>query len=857
MNNFHKKRWIRKIRNYVVVLVCSIVVMLISLFVMNAILLRNAGQMGSLLLQNYCAYEENRISIYESLLVLGTSYVAEQEKTDASLEEIKEGLYPYLDGLEDVFGKNSVQIYGIVGGEIISNDSELENYVDYPYIETEWYQKALEANGNIIYTDTYLDKRTGTPNVTIAKKVKASESVLSFDLFLEDAHDISGTLGLPDNSSYYLCDNNGVLLYYDTSDDKPYEQYQEFVENYWDEINGASVKLLEKNVKESDGTMRSLYSCKMSNGWTAVLTIPKENILKDMNVYLTIIIGLSVMGMGLVILMALRDFRHEKSKMLLMKQQKAMEHETYLYQRAMASMAVTYWEIYYIDLKERRYRLLYPSDSTLEKSGDYDQVVAQRLQDGTIDTGNLEAIRQFLEPENIKRNLKHKEYVELKYQRCNKDGKYEWCLTSIMPDTRENGEVRTITMAMRNIESMVRQEEEKRELLNVALQRARAASNAKTDLLSRMSHDIRTPLNAILGLTTVAEMHLDDETRIREYLKNITVSGQHLLGIINQMLDLTKIENGRLYLSEEPFVIDELMDKLNILFHENIKEKQISFEIIKNIEHPDVIGDEGKLSRIVANIVGNAIKYTPKGGSVKAAVTEKVKNGHHLFVFCITDTGYGMTPEFLEKIFEPFEREEETHGEQIEGTGLGMPIAINLAKLMGGDIEVESELGKGSMFRVTIPLKLGEAATGGENQMKKDIEKRESMSEFNGKRILLVEDNFINIEVAKELLLYTGLEVDVAMDGQEAVDAVLKHEPDYYQLIFMDLRMPKMNGYEAAKTIRSSQRSDLESIPIIAMTADAFEEDIKNCRQAGMNAHIAKPIDREMLYTILEKWLTK
>ncbi len=520
-----------------------------------------------------------------------------------------------------------------------------------------------------------------------------------------------------------------------------------------------------------------------------------------------------------------------------------------------------------------------------------------------------------------------------------------------------------------------------------AYEAANRANRAKSDFLARMSHDIRTPMNAIIGMTAIATAHLDDRARVSDCLKKITTSGRHLLTLINEVLDMSKIESGKLELAEEEFNLKELIDSVLSMMQLQIEKKEQKFHYtVKNMEHGDVIGDSLHIRQVFVNIIGNSVKYTPPGGTLKLSVSEKPidkpRIGCYEFVF--EDNGIGMSKEFISRIFEPFSRENESNNNRhVQGTGLGLSIVSNIVKMMGGDIKVESTQGKGSRFTVTIYLRLQdeksisfeqfvdipvlvvddrkescentckilhdigikyETAVSGQDAVEKiqaaqnryfailldwkmpgtesamavsairstvgdtipiivltDYDWPEMESEaqaagintfvtkplfqshltylfkrllnndsdedsnplnrissdtFAGKRVLMAEDNEINAEIAQEIFETAGLTVDHAWNGQEAVNMLLQSEPGYYDIVFMDIQMPVMNGHEASRAIRASERKDLKEIPIIAMTANAFAEDVQASIQAGMNQHIAKPLDIERLVKLLHSWLS-
>lgn len=585
--------------------------------------------------------------------------------------------------------------------------------------------------------------------------------------------------------------------------------------------------------------------------------------------------------------------------------------------------------------------------------------------------------------EHISRGTSYLQY-EYRIQR----EKQRWENISILSLKNEGGAPSLVLLAIQDVTALKENELRNRIAMKEAFDAADAANRAKSDFLSRMSHDIRTPMNAIMGMTAVAVMHIDDKEYLMECLNKITLSSRHLLALINDVLDMSKIESGRVTLSEEEFDMPKTVESLLAIIHPQIEAKKQNLKVnVSQISHEKVIGDPLRLQQVFVNIMGNAVKFTPEGGTITFSISEKTSHiqGSGCYEFVFEDNGIGMKQEFIEKIFEPFARAENASSQNIEGTGLGMAISRNIVRMMNGDIEVESKLGEGSRFTVRVYLKLqdvvkesteylqelrvlvaddeqdacqnaceilnsigmyadgvysGDEAIGklqdaqesgdeysvvildwkmpgkcgiettreireklgedvpiiilsaydwssieqeareagvnafiakplfesrllyvlksviGEQEEEEvtDIDNFEQ-SDYSGKRVLVVEDNDINIEIAEELLSYVGIEVEKARDGQQAVDIVRDRPENYYDLIFMDIQMPVKNGYEAAKEIRESEREDLKTIPIIAMSADAFSDDIQRCLSVGMNAHVAKPIELPKLLEALEKWI--
>lgn len=608
----------------------------------------------------------------------------------------------------------------------------------------------------------------------------------------------------------------------------------------------------------------------------------------------------------------------------------------------------------------------------------------------TLHPDHLEAFERRFEPSNLRRALqKGRREVFLEARQRLTDGQYHWTSTQIIYVDNPYSEDDLAILLSRRIDERRHEEEQHRQALQSALESARAASAAKSQFLSNMSHDIRTPMNAILGMTAIASSHPDDRGRVVECLKKIGLSSRHLLSLINDILDMSKIESGKLSLREEPFDFAELVSDVTDWMRPQAMEAQVEMSVhLSSFEQEKVLGDALRVRQVYINILSNAVKYTRAGGHIQVEAWEEdaSRGGRRAFCFRCADTGIGMQPDFLERLFQPFERAQDSTSGKVAGTGLGMAITKNIVDLMGGDIAVESEPGKGSVFTVTLPLKLydipqsdvprewigcrtlvvdmdrqaresatellqgmglsAESVAGGKDAVEKVTQAKAALdpfallivdwklpemdglqvarrirqalgpdspviiltandetqiegepaqagvacilskplyrskvlqllsglllsrpmqteappldtSAFKGCRVLLAEDNDINREIARILIEESGISVEEACDGTEAVQKFAQAAAGYYNLIFMDVQMPNMDGYAATRAIRALDREDAKKIPIVAMTANAFDEDVRTALREGMDAHFAKPIEPDKLRQLLVRYLLK
>ena len=622
----------------------------------------------------------------------------------------------------------------------------------------------------------------------------------------------------------------------------------------------------------------------------------------------------------------------------------------------------------------------------IREDGAYSQLYESFIP--TVHPDSLEEFKRRFSLENLRRTLgKERPEVFMDTRQMLTDGQYHWTSIQIIYVDNPYSEDDLAILLSRRIDEQRYEEEQKRQALQSALEGARAASMAKSQFLSNMSHDIRTPMNAIMGMAAIASTRLDDRVRVAECLKKISLSSQHLLSLINDILDMSKIESGKLSLREEPFNFAELVANVTELMVPQAIAAQLEMNVsLPVLSQEEVVGDALRVRQVYLNILSNAVKYTEAGGRVQIEVWEEPgsRGGRRNFFFRCTDTGIGMSGEFLEHLFQPFERAADS-ADKASGTGLGMAITRNIVDLMSGDIQVESRPGEGSRFTVMLPLQLQNArqedvpeewlgvhslivdddrqtcenaaalledmglrpefVTEGAEAVCRVIQAKDTpdpftlviidwkmpgmdgveatrrirrevgdeipviiltaydwseieydareagvtafiskpfyrsklcyllneisgetltegqdvspVRDYGGRRILLVEDNDINREIARILLEERGIRVEEACDGARAVQMVSESAPGYYDMIFMDVQMPIMDGYEATRAIRSLDRADTARLPIVAMTANAFDEDVRTALRAGMDAHFAKPIEIAKLEQMLYRYLSE
>lgn len=464
----------------------------------------------------------------------------------------------------------------------------------------------------------------------------------------------------------------------------------------------------------------------------------------------------------------------------------------------------------------------------------------------------------FLNTDNILSALKGHEVVSEKYRRKVVDH-FEWMQTDYISNTIDSeGNILTAIMAVRNINDSVTKQFDTNKLLEHTLRQVREANEAKSEFLSKMSHDIRTPLNGMLGMAAIASVNLDNPEKLSDCLEKIMLSSKHLLSLVNDILDIRSIENHNMALNEKYFNLIDMIENTLLVLQPSLVEKNHSFTFIHdNVTHLDVLGDTLKIQRLILNLVSNSIKYTQNGGSIVLTLEEKSTYNDNIFCYNLifADNGFGIPKDFINKVFVPFERANSPDIIASEGSGLGMSISKKIVESLNGNIVVDSTINKGTTITATIYLKPGQSTNDAPENTVDNTSLKNISLDLSGKNILVAEDDELNCEITCEVLRRTNANVFLATDGKEVINKYLDSEEGFFDIILMDVRMPIYDGYEATEKIRASHRRDALTVPIIAMTAYAFTEDYHHALRSGMNDHVSKPIVMKTFIHTLNKYL--
>lgn len=811
----------------------------VSLVVIRGILLDNAQRMGNEMAHSYSAEGERNLTAYETLMQVTTEYIDNQLESSGDPEG---RIQMYLQMVSHTLGDNVIDPYVMIDGKIIAANP-WEGDEEYDIYQTEWYQKAMEADGEIIYTDGYKDAITGKTIVTIAKKSKEG-TVAAFDInpsqFRRNVEDYDN---LPEGSAYFLCDSSGQLLYEETESDVSREALQQYMDILIGKIEDGDFPQTNAYVHNPAGEKRAAYYDVAGNGWISIITMPYNSLLQGVQTLSIWFLGILVIFLVALVILTLRE-----NKM------------TMNYRRTNETVRVlgnSYYAIYRVDFASSTYEMIKGSDYVRERipvNGDYELLL--KIAGEVMRADVFQDFRVSFSIDNIRKLVagRTRDYGGDFLRKFGDE--YRWVNVRVLFDESLNPE--EAVLCFREVDEEKKAQLKQIQLLRESLQTAKESEESKNSFFSNMSHDMRTPLNAIIGLSELAQKHIGDPEKVREYMRKINYSSQQLLSLINDILEMSRMGSGKLSMTIQHFNLKKCIQDCVDIFQSQAEQQEKKFSVDIEMHTTEVYGDSFRLTQVLNNLLSNAVKFTKPGDRIALTVREIEQSEYTKYQIVVEDTGAGMSEEFLDKIFIPYERETRFGARNIAGTGLGMPITKNIISQMNGEISVESELDRGSRFTVTLPFK---GIRNGENKedqrrgSREDGKKPEQQEEdfLKGKKILLAEDNEINMEIACELLSMYGAEIVKAWNGREAVDAFHDSEENEFYAILMDMQMPEMDGCEAARLIRKMRRNDAKSVPIIAVTANAFAEDLAATSAAGMNAHVSKPIDFKVLCRTLRE----
>ncbi|MDO4488799.1 MAG: ATP-binding protein [Eubacteriales bacterium] len=849
-----KKRNLTGMFSFALVLLSIIICTLFAMFSLHRMAEENKKEMDILLASRI--HDKINGDLTEPIMAAKTmannaflfSFLSEEESADTENEDIERMKY-YLSNLKNGLQYDSVFVVSAKTGRYYTNYG-LNKIVD-PVNDPHdiWYSIFLEKNKEYDLDVDVDEVHENVWTVFVNARIEYEGELLGVcgvGVKMTQLQDIFSKYEKEYGVKLNMIDMNG-LVQVDTNEIN--------IENaYLTDILSTSVKGDEYVYSKNDNSY-SVSKYVENLGWYLVVRNNNSNLSDD---YLLL---LSMNGsLFLVIVLAFIFANHvnrkntariietsSKSIKEVEKQRDAQSRTIEKYRESelrnlsiIKALGNLYYALYYIDIENGNAREMVIRDDTYEEVSapkKIDEMKEHILRDIVADE-YTEQVREFLNLETVEKRRSGRNSIITEF--VTRDG--GWTRCSLIPFERsEDGKCSKCLCTMGWI-TLEKEEQHKQELaLREAYKAADTANRAKTEFLFNMSHDIRTPMNAIMGYSQLMRKELKDE-KLLDYQNKIDASANLLLAIINHVLDMSRIDSGKVNVAEDYAYIPDIPSNIKNVFGEEARKKNIKLEYRVDVEHEHILCDTTKLNEIYINIVSNAVKYTPDGGTISAAIEElpSDREGIAYIRTTISDTGIGMSSEFLPHIFESFSRERNSTVSGIEGTGLGMSIVKRLVELLGGTIEVTSELGKGSAFMVTLPHKIADVS---ENEHSDTSPVKAKQDILRGRKILMAEDNELNAEITMAILGEVGAIVDWAHDGAECVEMLKNSPAGKYDLILMDIQMPNMNGYEATRTIRQFEDQKKADIPILAVTANAFEEDKRNAMDAGMNGHIAKPVN--------------
>ncbi len=822
-----------------------VAILLVSvIFLVRIKLLQNTQRLGMALAHSYAVEEELNISSLETNLILASQFVDDILSDGGNPAAIQGWLTGYFSKLTDTIGDGLVDFYAVIDGEIVAVNP-WEGDATYPFAQADWYRQAIGAGGSVARSEVYEDAVTGQKIFTISKALGTDGDVLAMDVYIQNESLHNTIRSLPEDYSYFLCDEGGSLLYSMTKWGIDSQKGQEYMDYIMAGIADGSLLAYDSFVEDTEGVVRGVYYQVMDNGWTVILTIPTKHILMgDQNTFIYVLAGLSlILFLSLAVMTVHDSFRSHTMK-------KADD--------TVRMLGDSFYAIYRVNFRDGSYEGIKIYQDLLDKvpvKGSYAFL--------------LETMRPLVKPstfrtfevsfslENIQKRIERGDLdYGGDYQR-RFGGTYRW--VNIRTLYNRDVSPNEVILCFRDVDEEKRRELQNMIILQDALDAAQKSTKAKSEFFSGMSHDMRTPLNAIIGCCSLAEKSHDagEGGKVRDYLKKIHFAANQLLELINDILEMSRLEAGKHNLDERELDLADLLITTADIFRDRAQEDGKFLEVNIDFQDRRVIGDQKKITQIINNLLSNSVKYSEPGDFIHLDAKQFHFQQHSKYQIIVEDTGIGMSPGFLEHLFDPYSRETTFSSRSTVGTGLGMSIVKSLVQQMSGEISVESKLGEGTRFTVTIPLKTvrgqEETASGIHAENTSPLES----FDWAGRKILVAEDNELNREIVTEILHQFGAEVLPAANGADAVQIFLSASPYSVDAVLMDMQMPVMDGCEAAIAIRSLGRPDAAGVPIIAVTANAFAEDIARTTQAGMDEHISKPIDGKVLRQTLQKLISQ
>lgn len=819
----------------IIIFVFFLMVSVISLQVVRSKILENSHIMGQEVAARFAITETSKLKTQEMLLRSGAQNVGQllylkQDWTDAEMDHL---LQRYAEYMESTSELDRFDMSAVINGRLVGN--RLTSDAGDP-TKLRWYQAAMNNKGAVAYTNLY-EYGSGKAHVlTMAVRIGRSDNVLAMNLYPQQLNSLLADNKLPMHSFYYLCDPNGNIMFAINDRDLTIEAQQPYVDRIFSEIRKGMRDDGSAYIVDYEGNKRGVYYAISEKGWISIVTIPYDFLLGEYQNLLQWFILTLVLLLLLMLLLSLREY--------LLHKQVERGNEV------VRMLGNAYMAIFRINVAKGQYAVV-KVDSKLgfetKEEGSYAELLDKLVE--SVEADAAEEFAQTFAAGNIQKLVERKLHDFGGDFRRRFGKEYKWVSVRLLYDDKlSSGEV---IMTFKEVDAEKLKELEHLQLTERALRVARQNVKSRNMFFSAMSHDMRAPLNGIIGMAELAGMNNSKPKLVEEYVQKIKSSGKQLLTLINDILEMARIDNGQVEHLQEQFAMDTTIKEISGMFEAQADLEQKNYKLELELGNELVIGDLQSLQQIMNNVLSNALKYTPAKGNITFSARRDncTTRDKVWFTFKVQDTGYGMSEKFLEKIYRPFERDGRFGVPKVTGTGLGMTIVKSLVERLEGTIEITSKVDEGTCVTIRLPFtSVGQAPERKEAKMPK-------LADFAGSKVLVVDDNDINMEIISELLKMNGLNVLQAADGMQAV-AVFKAEPENsISLVLMDMQMPELDGCGATRQIRALNRKDAATVPIFALTGNSGSDDVEAAMQAGMNDYMVKPVQMKQLARLMGEYL--
>lgn len=823
-------------KTFAVILI--LIIILLLFLAISYKLIHSAEQIGIDYVNSFTSSAEKVINKHATILESGASSLSYLMKKNYTEKDIQEWMHNYIDYIENTIGTKGIDVFGVINGKLISGQGRLDN-VTKPINEMLFYTEALKHKGKIFYSEIYTDIVNGEKVFTLSISLNDGKDVLALDIFPKQL----GTrwlldMSLPKNTSYFLTDSKGEIILLASPIEQPLNYFESVIKTVISKIYSSqnNYNSAFHHIIDLEGKKRSLFYNFTLNNMIVILTIPQsvlytlsldimvDDIVSFIYKYIEIFIGISF----IILLIIVR----------VVKLNKMVKYQN----QSIQALGNSYVAIFRVNLNTDKYISIKKSEFNYSKiafKGDYASLLSSF--NSVMDKETRDEFNKYFSIDNIRKLSKeniHEFGGDFKWE---VNGNASWLNVAVLFDSFLSSDDALI--CLKNVDNERKKQLENMQLLASNVNDMQNNIKINKQFYSSVSHDMRTPINGIFGLIKLLKLNIENKEKVIEYADKIQVSANLLKSLVDDIVEQMKSEQFHKEQDIVEFNIHKDIETILDVFKIQAETENKTFNVYFNVEVENVLGDYNKLCHIINNLLSNAFKYTNVDDEIYLGIKQIGFGNSLLYQLTVKDSGVGMSKSFLKRIFEPFSREKMFNDKKVQGTGLGMSIVLDRVKSMSGNIKIESSIGEGTEIVITLPFT--KPVYDNDDIIDNDEYNENILENLN---VLVVDDDKVNMEILKELFKYKKINIIEAYNGKEALDIIKNLEEDSIDIILMDMQMPVMDGCETAINIRSMQRKDMQNIPIIALTANAFSEDMQATSKAGMNAHITKPINYNILF---------